>query len=449
MPTNDYILMTTRQKYPDIYCNDEEVMLADNIKKFVDKEVMPERHNLEGGWHRDENLGIKTLHRLYSRMVDLGVTKINLPEKYGGLELRPTARQIVNEELSRGDIGLATMVGKIHWIVSIMAGAKREDLLEEFAPRIVGKESWTACVAITEPAGGANLEDPAFKGRTIRTIAKKDGDSYILKGHKIWPGPAGWAKRFQSEHLKGHMGYLTIATTDPSLGNDGIGIFYVPAEIEGLSFSNPYEKMGMVWSDENVEIWYDNVKIPARYRIDTQPGQGAKLTKGFVIGLGRLAGAARLTGLSQAVLEIVLDYTKKREIAGTPVRERSMFAGMLAEMFRAVELSRQYYLAATWMVTKPEIYGYPWEPHMLARFSSARSFAADTAEMVTNRAMELMGSYGYAYEFHVEKYMRDFKIVKLWLGGPQRDRLDIAQGLYGPFKWPGMDDWARAEGVLK
>ncbi|MEW5784977.1 MAG: acyl-CoA dehydrogenase family protein [Bacillota bacterium] len=448
MPANDYILMTTRQKYPDIYCNDEEVMLAENIKKFVDKEVMPERHNLEGGWKRDVNLGLETLHRLYSRLVDLGVTKTNMPEKYGGLDFRPTARQIVNEELSRGDIGLATMVGKIHWIVSIMAGAKREDLLEEFAPRIVGKESWTACLAITEPAGGANLEDPAFEGRSIRTIAKKDGDSYILKGHKIWPGPAGWAKRFQSEHLKGHMGYWTIATTDPSLGNNGIGIFYVPAENEGLSFSNPYEKMGMVWSDENVEIWYDNVKIPERYRIDTEPGQGAKLTKGFVIGLGRLAGAARLTGLSQAVLEIVLDYTKKREIAGTPVRERSMFAGMIAEMFRAVELSRQYYLAATWMVTKPEVYGYPWEPHMLARFSSARSFAADTAEMVTNRAMELMGSYGYAYEFHVEKYLRDFKIVKLWLGGPQRDRLDIAQGLYGPFKWSGMDDWARAEGLI-
>ncbi len=448
MPANDYHLLTTRQKYPDIYCNDEEIMLAETVKKFVDKEVMPERHNLEGNWHRDEELGIETLHKLYARLVDLGVTKTNLPEKFGGLNFRPTARQIVNEELSRGDIGLATMVGKIHWVVSIMVAAKREDLLEEFAPKIVGEESWTACMSISEPAGGANLEDPAFEGRTIRTIAKKDGDSYVLKGHKIWPGPAGWAKRFQSKHLKGHMGYWTIATTDPALGNDGIGIFYVPAEIEGLSFSNPYEKMGMSWSDENVEIWYDNVRIPAKYRIDTETGQGAKLTKGFVIGLGRLAGAARLTGLSQAVLEIVLDYTKKREIAGVPVRERSMFAGMLAEMYRALELSRQYYLATTWMVTKPEVYGYPWEPHMLARFSSARSFAGDTAEMITNRAMELMGSYGYAYEFHVEKYMRDFKIVKMWLGGPQRDRLDIAQGLYGPFKWAGIDEWARSEGVL-
>jgi len=74
---------------------------------------------------------------------------------------------------------------------------------------------------------------------------------------------------------------------------------------------------------------------------------------------------------------------------------------------------------------------------MFARFCAARSFAGDVAEFATNRGMELMGSYGYSYDFHLEKYMRDYKIVKMWLGGAQRDRLDIAQGLYGPFKWAG------------
>jgi alkylation response protein AidB-like acyl-CoA dehydrogenase len=118
-------------------------------------------------------------------------------------------------------------------------------------------------------------------------------------------------------------------------------------------------------------------------------------------------------------------------------------------MQRAIEVSRQYYLSVTWQVMHPEIYGGPWTPQMVARFSAARSFAADTAEMVCNRAMELMGSYGYAYESQVEKYTRDFKIVKMWLGGAQRDRLDIAQGLYGPFQWGGQDEYFRNEGLLK
>jgi len=233
------------------------------------------------------------------------------------------------------------------------------------------------------------------------------------------------------------------------LGEEGIGIFYVPAAAEGLRFSKPYEKMGLVWSDENVEIWYDDVRIPARYRVDTEPGQGARIVRGHVIGLGRLATAACLTGLAQAVLEIVLGWTKERQIAGVPVRERSLFAAMLAEMFRAIELSRHYYLSTTWQLAHREIYGRPWSPEMIARFSIARSFAADTAEMVTNRAMELMGAYGYAYAYHVEKYMRDFKIVKMWLGGAQRDRLDIAQGLYGPFRWAGLEAWERAEGLVR
>ncbi len=202
--------------------------------------------------------------------------------------------------------------------------------------------------------------------------------------------------------------------------------------------------MGFTWTDENVEIFFNNVEIPENYRVDTEPGEGARIVRGYVIGLGRLAGAARLTGLSQAVLEIVLDWTKHREIAGKSVRERSMFAGIIAEMFRAIDISRQYYLTTTWQVMHPDIYGQPWTQQMVARFSAARSFAGDTAEMVTNRAMELMGSYGYAYGGHVEKYMRDFKIVKMWLGGAQRDRLDIAQGLYGPFKWAGMEEWIQS-----
>lgn len=448
MPTEEYRLLEPRYKYTRAFCTPGDIEFAEQIRAFVDERVMPRRQDLEGGWHRDEELATKTVHELYREMVELGLTLTNLPEEFGGAASPPVARQMINEELSRGDIAMATMVGKVHWVVSCMLAAGRADLLEEFAPRLIGGDAWTACVAITEPAGGANLEDPAMEFRTVRTQARKEGDEYVLNGRKIWPGPAGPAERFRSADLRGHLGYWTVATTDPNLGEEGIGLFYVPADAEGLSFSEPYEKMGMSWTDENVEIYFDDVRVPGRYRIDTEPGQGAGLVKGYIIGLGRLAGAARLTGLSQAVLEIVLDWTGERTIAGKPVRERSQFAAMLGEMFRAIDLARQYYLSVTWQVAHPEIYGPPSSHEMIAKFSVARSFAADTAEMVTNRAMELMGSYGYAYGNHVEKYLRDYKIVKMWLGGAQRDRLDIAQGLYGIFRWGGFEEWAASEGVL-
>ncbi len=432
-----YRLLAPRQKYNQAFCKPEEIEIAEHFRGFVDRELMPYRHDLEGGWHRDEKLAKQTIHRLYAKLVEFGVTKAILPTKFGGLGYSPVVRQMINEELARADIGLATKVGKLHWAVSVMLAAGRDDLIEEFAPRIAGDEVWTACFAITEPAGGANVEDPALEYRTMKVMARLDGDHYVINGHKLWPGPAGEAENFRSEYMNGHLGYWVCAITDRAGGDENVGIFYVPPDAPGLSFSKPYQKMGFSFTEANTDIWFNDVRIPKRYRIDTQPGQGSKLIKGYVIGLGRLAGAARLTGLSEAVLEIVLDWTQNRIIAGKPMRERSLFAGTLAEMFRAIEISRQYYLSCTYQVMHPEIYGYPWEAQMKAKFSSARSFAGDTAEMVTNRGMQLMGSAGYAYESHIEKYMRDYKIVQMWLGGAERDRLDIAQGLFGPCKWAG------------
>ncbi len=433
-----YKLLSARQKYNLAFCSEDEVEVAEHFRRFVDAELMPYRHDIEGGWHRDPKLAKETIHRLYAKLLDFGVGRAILPTKFGGDGLSPVVRQMINEELARADIGLATKVGKLHWAISVLIAAGRDDLLEELAPRITGDEVWTACFAITEPAGGANVEDPALGYRTLNTVATEDGDEYIINGHKLWPGPAGPSENFQSEHMTGHLGYWVIAITDPAGGEDSAGIFYVPGDSAGLEFSQPYEKMGFSYTEANTDIWFNNVRIPKRYRIDTEPGQGTKLIKGYVIGLGRLAGAARLTGLSEAVFETCLDWTKNRIIEGKPMRERSLFAATLAEMWRGIEMSRQYYLSVTSQVMNPEVYGNPWEAQMKAKFSAARSFAGDTAMMVTNKAMQLMGSAGYAYESHIEKYMRDYKIVQMWLGGAERDRLDMAQGLFGPFTWaPG------------
>lgn len=444
-----YKMLDPKVKYPACFCTDEEMAVAAGIREFVNKELMKDRHNFEGGWHREEELALETLYKHYGECVKLGLTKTNVPKKFGGLELSPVVRNMVNLELSRADVGLATLVGKFPWIVSFMIAANRDDLMEEFIPRILTDEPWITCIAITEPTGGANLEDPAFDFRTIRTRMEIKGDEVVVNGHKIWPGPAGPAEHFQTKYLKGTLGYWVVAQRDSSKGAEGVGLVYIPPEAEGFTISKPYKKMGFAWSDENCELWFDNVRVPKRYVLDLdQPGLGAKIIKGYVIGLARLAGASRLLGISEAVLEIALDWTGNRDIAGVPVRERSYFASILAEMFRMIELSRNYMLSVTWQVMHPEIYGEHWSPEMLARYSAARSFAADTAEFCTNRAMELMGSYGYSYDYHIEKYMRDYKIVKMWLGGAQRDRLDIAQGLYGPFKWSGMDEWIKQGGLV-
>lgn len=102
----------------------------------------------------------------------------------------------------------------------------------------------------------------------------------------------------------------------------------------------------------------------------------------------------------------------------------------------------------SWQISYPEIYGTPDSLEMLAKVSAFRSYAGEACNYCANKAMELMGSYGYSYDFHVEKYLRDSKIIQMVLGGAQRDILDVAQGLYGPFKWSGMDEWIEQGGLV-
>ena len=443
-----YKLLDPKYKYSKCFCTEEEIEIACNVARFVDKEMMPERHNFEGGWTHDRELGLATRVKLYAECVKMGLTKTNFPKELGGMSLSTVVRNMIYLELCRADVGMAMEVMHIHWPVSFMVAAKRDDLLQKFAPMILGDDAWMACVAITERAGGACVEDPAFDFRTIRTTMKVEGDEAVINGVKIWPGTVGPADHFVNDYLKGHLGYWTIVTRDPSKGAEAAGIVYVPCDAEGLSFSPPYKKMGLCWQDENCEIYYDNVRVPKDYIIDTEPGQGAKIIKGYCVGLGRLGVGARLVGMAESVLKIALDWTGGRDIAGTPVRERSAFSCVLAEMAKRVEIARSYIMMCSWEASHPEIYGDPGSPEMIAKFSSARSFAGNSCEFVCNRAMEMMGSYGYAYDYHVEKYMRDYKIIQLVLGGVHRDLLDIAQGLYGPFKWTGMDQWVKDGGLV-
>ena len=118
-----YRLLEPRQKYNLAFCTEEEIGIAEHFREFVNAELMPYRHDIEGGWHRDAKLAKQTIHRLYRKLHDFGVTKAILPVKHGGPGLSPVVRQMINEELSRADIGLATKVGKLHWAISVMVAA--------------------------------------------------------------------------------------------------------------------------------------------------------------------------------------------------------------------------------------------------------------------------------------------------------------------------------------
>ena len=425
-----YEPLREKYRFPSLLFDDDELRFLRSIREYVERYVIPKRLDIEGGWNRDKDLAIKTIDELYKRIVDLGVQKAFIPRKYGGFEQRYILELGLAEELARGDPGFSLFVDRIPWFLAPFIAADRGDFLKEFSKKL--DEPWTASVAITEPQGGANVEDPTQEGRSIRTKAELKNGEYILNGHKIWP-MGGPPEEFRWKYLKGILGYIVVATTDPNKGREGIGLFYVPPDAKGLEFSKPYKKMGMCYVDSNVEIWLRNVRIPKEYRI-ASPGEDADIFYGLISGTAKLADAARCIGAAEAVFEILLEWISQRRIMGKPVREYSLFANIVGEMAMRLEAARSFYLLTCWMVENSEVYGPPHSPTIVGRCGAARAFACDVALWIMSKAMELMGAYGYSYEMEVEKFYRDTKIIQLWLGGPQRDRLDNALSYY-QFTW--------------
>ena len=144
----------------------------------------------------------------------------------------------------------------------------------------------------------------------------------------------------------------------------------------------------------------------------------------------RILTGALAVGNAQGAFETVLKYTGERIVADRPIRQHSICAGILADMAIGIETARTNYLSAAYMYDHPETYGPPVSDFMLSRASIAKVYAGDLAVMVTNKAMELMGSYGYVRDYDMEKYWRDCKIIQLWEGGAQLGRFDVCRGYY-------------------
>lgn len=402
-------------------CTDEDLEIVRLVREYVDREIMPRRKELDGGWHHDEKLAMDTIKKVHQGLVDIGVQRMYWPEAVGGLGVNPTVGGMVAEEIARGDCGLALHLGIIAWTTIPIAWAGRMDLLEPLLRKASDDKPHASCMAITEPSGGANIEDPTQHFRTIATIARLEGDEWVINGRKIWPTGTGLSD----------LTYMTICTTDPKKGDEGMALIHVPPDALGLSFSKPMEKMGMCWTDWNGEIFYDDVRVPKENRL-AGPGEDAKLLHD-IVGVGRLGSCPYAIGAAQACFEIVVDYTKDREIAGRPVRSRSLHASIIGEMAQRIDCARAYYQRVSEMQASDQ-FGRVGEPFMLSKCSAVQNYACDTAVWVTNKAMELMGAYGYSYDYNIEKYLRDVKIVQLWLGGQQRRSLDTALGYYS-FEW--------------
>lgn len=390
---------------------------AEAVRNFGRERYLPVRRKIDEDWRKHEI--VEPL--LKEALVDLGINKAIWPSEYGGMdiprEVIGTFTAVMSEELGRIDSGFAVAVLCSIWPMLPIAlePHRNQRLIEEFAPKFCGDELYVGCNAMTEPQGGSDIENlDALKGRTIRTTARLDGGEWVINGHKIWPTNSGKVADL----------FGVVCTTDPKAGEEGFAYIYVPADAEGVSVGEPYQKAGMA-ADMNTDIWFENVRVPKEYRAHG-PGLDAKYFR-EIITFGNLGTAGFSVGVIKNTYEIVKEWVNERVVAGKPLKEHSISAVNLGEIATAAEICTHALYMAARMVDRPDLYGEPWSPKVVAKTRAVSLFCSDMAVHCTNRAMELMGSYGYSREGDLEKHWRDSKMLTLWMGGRQLDLIEITR----------------------
>jgi alkylation response protein AidB-like acyl-CoA dehydrogenase len=295
------------------------------------------------------------------------------------------------------------------------------ELCVELGPKFCGEELYVGCHAMTEPASGADIENIGrMRGKTIQTTATLEGDNWVINGHKIWPTNSGRV---------GDLYVVVCTTKKGSTDPNDFALVLVPADAEGVSVGNPYQKCGMN-ADMNTDVWFDHVRVPKRYRLHG-PGDDLKYWK-RAITMGNIGSTAMCVGIMKSVYEIIKKWTTERVIAGKPLKEHSIVADMLSEVAILIESASAWMWCYTRQLDHPDIYGWePWDERFLLKTRGLALYANNAVERACSRAMDFMGSYGYSREFDIEKHWRDQKVIGLWMGGKTLKTLENARYWYG------------------
>jgi len=400
--------------YFQLLLSDMDRMIIKLLRKFVDLEIIPKREAIDTD--EEHTVVNNILKKLGNIGLDGGVALSDLARNEEN-ELSFITAAVMAEELARGDIGIGIVSAINGWALFPAYLSRNRAVMDLHSSLVASRVPLFSCFSMTEAQGGCDIENiPLTHGKSLMTRARIENGRWIINGSKIFASNAAVSAL-----------YCVVCQTDPAGGEDGIALIYVPGDTVGLSFGK-FEKKAGLHADKNAAIYLDNVSVPLEYRAAGN-GEDARLLS-TNLAVGRVVTAAAAVGCAVGVFDEVLKYTGERKAGGKAIREHSLAAGMIADMAQGIETARAYYLQAAYLLNHPEEGGARHSAAALSRASIAKNYATDTAITLTNKAMELMGSYGYIRDYHVEKYWRDVKELQLWLGGKQLGQFDIARGYY-------------------
>lgn len=353
----------------------EQALIRDSYARFCDKELTP----AYARWY-DENCSYLP-QDMYDKFAALGTQGLTVPQEYGGQGLGMIEMALVLEEISKRSVAAAFCVGG-----SQAFGARPLGELgtpaqkQQHLPRIAaGQEKWS--LALSEPAGGTDILG------AIRTTATRKGDRYVLNGAKQW---------ITGAHVADYL--LTVAITDPAAPRKkGLSVLIVDARSRGVTI-RPIPKLGIHGCGTNA-IFFDDVEVPAENLVGTEHNGWYELLR--TLNPERVTTAVFSLGIAQAAFDYALAYAKERQAFGRPIGGFQILQHYLADIALEIELARNLVYRCAWMAD----HGRPYHVEV----AMAKIAACRASELAARHGMEILGGYGYAMEYDMQRHFRDYK----------------------------------------
>ncbi|MDO3639928.1 acyl-CoA dehydrogenase family protein [Mycolicibacterium sp. KC 300] len=374
-----------------VHMTEEEKLLVETVRAFVDREVKPAVRDTE---HANDYPGA-----WIDQMKRIGIYGLAIAEEYGGSPVSMPCYVEVTQELSRGWMSLAGAMGGHTVVAKLLALFGTEEQKRTYLPPMATGET-RATMALTEPGGGSDLQN-------ISTTAVRDGDDLVINGTKTW---------ISNARRSGLIALLCKTDPNAEPRHRGISVLLVERDTSGLTVSRDLPKLGYK-GVESCELSFADCRVPASAVLGCTPGQGfAQMMKGLET--GRIQVAARALGVATAALEDSLRYAQERESFGKPIWKHQSIGNYLADMATKLTAARQ--------LTRYAAERYDSGERCDMEAGMAKLFASEVAMEIALDAVRIHGGYGYSTEFDVERYFRDAPLMIVGEGTNEIQRNVIA-----------------------
>jgi len=371
---------------------EDQILIKEMIRDFTRNEIKPNAKTLEDS-HQFPN-------ELLKKVADLGILGMSIPPKYGGIKTDTLSLMITLEEISRALPSLSVIIS-VHCSLFSYAILKfgTDQQKEKYLPK-AAKGGLLGAFALTEPGAGSDIFG-------LNSNAEKKGNTYILNGTKAWVTTGSDA-----------LAYILFANTESQQAEKKLSTFIVEKDFPGLRIANIEEKMGL-HASKTAEIVLEDCQIPAENLLGEE-GKGASIALHCLDG-SRIGIAAQSVGLSQRALDEAVTYAKQREAFGKSIADFQAIQFMIADMATLIESGRLLTYRASYLLDK----GLPFSKEA----SMAKLFASEAANKIAYLALQIHGGYGYSKEFTVEQLYRDARVLTLYEGTSEIQRLVISRHL--------------------